>query len=413
MIRWITDNLGTAPYCEAKDLPEVLIVDVRSLVDKPGNTPSMIRQKLQIAVDGLQAGRRVVVCCDFGISRSNAIAAGILAVTSGQPLGRTVRTVTEATGEKSIRLEVLSAVRAAVEKSTVVSVREQPGDRRVLVTGGTGFVGSALRPRLQGSFDVAAPSRQQSDVLQCALELDNHVKQHRITDLILLAEPRAANTNKAFGEGLCMLRNVLDVCRENSLRLLHVSGVEVFAGYLADKVLADETIEPRPAGLMGQYKHLCETLIADFRRQHGLKCCTIRTPRLYGGNGLKPRFLARFIEKAGKNEYITTHEYQNGPPVLDLLHLDDFCLAIEAMLRCESLTTIHLGGADYITTAKLAEATVELARSGSKIGRNVLEAHHTNIRLDSTKAREELGWEPKVRIEQWLERILNSKHPPR
>ena len=72
MIRWIRPNLGTAPALEVMAVPDLQLVDVRILVDGPGNSPSLVRAKIDEAVAHLQAGRRVVVGCEYGISRSNA-----------------------------------------------------------------------------------------------------------------------------------------------------------------------------------------------------------------------------------------------------------------------------------------------------------------------------------------------------
>lgn len=78
MIRWITPFLGTAPAGSTDIEPDTGIVDVRDLVDKSGNDPRSVRAKIEQGVALLDEGRRVVVCCDYGVSRSNSIAAGIL-----------------------------------------------------------------------------------------------------------------------------------------------------------------------------------------------------------------------------------------------------------------------------------------------------------------------------------------------
>ena len=78
MIRWITDELGTAPFTDSEISDDLNVLDVRDLVDKHGNSPEATREKIDQGVSLLQQGGRLVVCCDYGISRSNAIAAGIL-----------------------------------------------------------------------------------------------------------------------------------------------------------------------------------------------------------------------------------------------------------------------------------------------------------------------------------------------
>ena len=114
MIRWIINQLGTAPFEEIKPADEFLIADVRDLVDKAGNTPETIKEKIEIGTAGLKAGRKVVVCCDHGISRSNAVAAAILNKFEGIAFNEALRRTLLVSGQKSIRLEVVSAVRKAI-----------------------------------------------------------------------------------------------------------------------------------------------------------------------------------------------------------------------------------------------------------------------------------------------------------
>src|SRR5687768_7634450 len=87
MIRWITDRLGTASYYdyqEAGNPTGTTLIDVRELIDREGNTNTLLVTKIQEAYKALQDGQKVVICCDKGISRSNAIALGVL-IASGMP----------------------------------------------------------------------------------------------------------------------------------------------------------------------------------------------------------------------------------------------------------------------------------------------------------------------------------------
>jgi UDP-glucuronate decarboxylase len=115
-IRWITPILGTAAAAEIRDLPDIQVIDVRDLVDKAGNRPDAIRETIRQGVIFLSEGKKTIVCCDYGISRSNAVAAGILASFQKAPLDVAVRQVQAATGETEIKLDTLSAVRRALQQ---------------------------------------------------------------------------------------------------------------------------------------------------------------------------------------------------------------------------------------------------------------------------------------------------------
>jgi len=95
MIRWIIpEKLGTAAHIS--DIGDVAnILDVRDLVDRSGNSAEIIKSKIDKALAFLEAGKKVIVCCDYGISRSNAIAAGILSKFSKVPLATALKEVTK------------------------------------------------------------------------------------------------------------------------------------------------------------------------------------------------------------------------------------------------------------------------------------------------------------------------------
>src|SRR4051812_29136976 len=113
-IRWITPSLGTAPALDVQLDDGMALVDVRDLVDKGGNQIDAVRQKIAAGVAALQSGKRTVVACDYGISRSNAVAMGILAKSESLPFSVAARRVVQATGEREIKLGPLEVVRRAL-----------------------------------------------------------------------------------------------------------------------------------------------------------------------------------------------------------------------------------------------------------------------------------------------------------
>lgn len=125
--------LGTAPALEVIGSSEFNVIDVRDLVDKQGNKADTVKQKIDEGVASLRAGNKTVVCCDYGISRSNAVAAGIVSIHEDISFEAAVRKVQDATGEKEIKLEPLSSVRQALG---VDSVSRRGAKRTILLTGG-------------------------------------------------------------------------------------------------------------------------------------------------------------------------------------------------------------------------------------------------------------------------------------
>jgi predicted protein tyrosine phosphatase len=109
---WITTQLGTASYYDlGADIlsPDIVIVDVRELVDKEGNPDDLILDKISLVTNAIGQGWRVLVCCDKGISRSNAIALGAL-LSDGMPYDEAMR-LFYAQGLKDMNIKLNDYVR--------------------------------------------------------------------------------------------------------------------------------------------------------------------------------------------------------------------------------------------------------------------------------------------------------------
>jgi len=113
---------------------------------------------------------------------------------------------------------------------------------RVLVTGGSGFLGKPIKQKFSGEFEVFAPGRDEIDLLQGSTHLDLIVGEKEIDCIVHLANPRVYMSNIALGDTLTMLRNVLDVCVARDAKLIYLSGWEVYSGYRSSHLMADESL---------------------------------------------------------------------------------------------------------------------------------------------------------------------------
>jgi len=405
MIRWITDLLGTAPFTDPEIADDVAVLDVRDLVDKHGNTAEVTLEKIERGVALLKAGRRLVVCCDYGISRSNAIAAGIVSRLTNVSLDAAVRQVVRSTGEQEIKLEPLNAVRLALAGGAAT---RRSGSPRVLVTGGSGFVGGRLRAALDGVLYAHAPARRDADLIAGAVDLDLLVKEHEINCIVHLANPRVYTSNRALGETVSMLRNTLEVCRSNDVRLVYPSGWEIYSGYRSNELLAHEYVPPFPRGPYGETKVLCEQLIDIHRTQYGLRCAVLRSSPLYGRTSDRPKFVYNFLAKALRGDPIVTHRYLNGDPHLDLLFVDDFIDALVRVLRTEFDGSLNIGTGCTVSTREVAEWIVGECGSPSSVESRQIDEYAPNIAMDHARASRELGWRPTTSWRDGLADIIQS-----
>lgn len=405
-MRWITDKLGTASYGDETIPDHALVLDVRDLIDRGGNSTAAIAEKIQEGVGYLQQDRTVVVCCDYGISRSNSIAAGILAGHEEISLSDAVRRVLSATDETAIKVDTLNNVYMAMDALSPT----KPGqdDKGILVTGGNGFIGQALRANAREAHRLIAPDRQSLDLVKDTILLDLLVKEQGVTSIVHLANPRIYTGSDALGVSLTMLKNVLDVCVQNHLRLIWLSSWEIYSGYRSTSLLVDETLSANPAGTYGYSKMLSENLIQQYQNQYDLPVTILRSSPVYGTQSEKPRFIWNFLDKARQGQPITTHRYANGEPALDLLHIDDLISAIQKAIERETSDVFNLGGGELVSTRQVAEWIVKYIGSDSQIDFHQLTRYVGNIQMDSSHAKEKLGWQPQIHWTDGLQMIVQN-----
>ncbi len=410
-IRWITPMLGTAAATAAQGIPDISIVDVRDLVDKAGNGSGPVQEKIRQGVELLTQGKRTVVCCDYGMSRSNAIATGILATFEKIGFEKALRRVQEATGEAQIKVEPLNAVRDALGLRS--SAKPTTSQRTILVTGGSGFLGQALQASVQGDQEVSlvVPSRQQLDLYQGSTQLDLLANEENVQAILHLASPRVYTSNIAMGQTLTMLRNAIDVCLAKDIPLIYLSSWEIYSGY-AGTLRANEATPPLPKGPYGETKFLADTLIQHSRKTAGLRCALIRSSPVYGAGSDKPKFIYNFMEKARNSKPIVTHRYRNGDPALDLLCINDLIAALRAVLKTGFVGDLNIGTGTLTSTSAIAQMLIDRIGSNSRVEHLPIEAEVASIAMDWRRAKAELGWQPTVTLAEGLDRLFPATKKP-
>ena len=404
-IRWITPDLGTGPALLVRQEADMNIIDVRDLVDKAGNRSEAVRQKIIEGCDSLRAGKKTVVCCDYGISRSNAVAVGILAMHEAIPFEAAVRRVLEATGEKEIKVDPLQAVRRALG---VDKKQNQHQKRRVLVTGGSGTLGKPVSQKLAQSFEVFSPDRKELDLQLGSTQLDLLVGEDQIDCIVHLANPRVFTSNIALGNTLTMLRNVLDVCVARDIKLIYLSSFEVYSGYRTGHILADEALPLLPKGPYGETKYLSEMLIEHCRRTQRLRCTMLRSSPTYGIGSERPKFIYNFFDKIKRTQRIVTHRYNNGEPALDLLYIDDLVSAVVNAVGSDFSGNLNIGTGVTTSTAEIAKVLSDMYGTKIDIDSTLISGDTACIAMDASLAREKLGWQARIGVKDGLQNIFNK-----
>lgn len=402
MIAWITREVGTGAWDDVEESEEWVKIDVRSLVDRKGNDPEVFSRRVHEALDILNRGSRVVICCDYGISRSNAFAAALIAARESCAFDEAVMRVVASTGGEGIQLDVLAVARQAAIGSGELLIKKSGG---TLVTGGSGFLGRAVAKSLAADQPVRAPSRQDIDLTRDLVRLEILARQSGVDTVLHLAYPHVITTNASMGEALVMLKNVLDVCVANDLRLVYLSTAELYGGYQADHLLADANLAANPATTYGKSKALGEEMIRTTARQRGLRAAIVRCSPVFGPDSSRPKLLWSFIRSAREGAEIIYHRYENGPARLDLLFQDDAIAAIGAVVRSGYEGTLQIGSGRSISILDIAEAVIARAGMGT-ISSIPIRGYACNIVMDLTVAGRTLGWQPMIPFEEGLEWMM-------
>jgi nucleoside-diphosphate-sugar epimerase len=407
MTVWITDNLGVAP-CNLRLGNDVCRLDVRDLVDKKGNDLRILQDKIKAGLNMLREGRRLVVCCDLGVSRSVAISVGIMSLF-GKSFEESVRLAAERVKNQDMNLDLLEDVRRSIGHTT----EKRPNDKktsRILIIGSEGFIGKAIIKKLSGEYSLYCPGKSETELPENILSLYSEVRSREIDLIVDLSYSEPQNLMKSLLGSVATTRNILEVGRLNDVPVLFFSTLLVFEGYGGDAVpTLKSELEPRPASIYGQGKALCEELIEWYRRLYQLRVTTLRLPYVYGKSLNRITFLRKLVENATKDEPITIHRYLNGFQRLDFLHIDDLIEAIERAIHRTPSENINLGSGIGTSTLDLAKLVVGLAKSKSKINVVDVKDRVRDLVADTAKARESLDWEPKANLTSALRRMLPNQ----
>ncbi len=378
MIRWINEQLGTGAFDRVAQ-GDYNVIDVRELVDKDGNQSDTLRRMVEHVVNSLKSGRKTVVCCEFGISRSNSIAAAAWANFCNLPFDDALALVVKETGEQEIKIEMIASLRRAMEGA------EQLDQRNIIITGANGTIGRPLIEALRPNMNAIAFSSSDGDLATSARELEAIVIREGVGQIIHLANPRVYSSPVALGQSLNMLKNVLDVCREHHLKLIYPSSWVVFSGYDSLALTVTEDMSLRPQGSYAEAKMLAENLIDHFVLAHDLPCLKLRYCSIYSSTSDKPRFLHTFIKKAIAGEEIISHRYKNGPPRMELLHMDDLIPVLSKIIQENLEGCYHIGGGGFHSTLDIARMIIDALKSTSRIRETTVNSFAPNIILDDRK----------------------------
>ncbi len=302
--------------------------------------------------------------------------------------------------------------------------------KRVLVTGGAGFLGSHLCERLvdQGHDVICLDNfftSQKSNVAHLLAEPNFELVRHDVTlpvylevdEIYNLACPAAPghyqfNPIKTMKTSVMGAINVLGIAKRCRAKILQASTSEVYG---------DPEIHPQPESYRGSVnpigpracydegKRAAETLFMDYHRMNRINVRVVRIFNTYGPrmHPFDGRVVSNFIRQALQGEPITI--FGDGDQTRSFCYRD--CM-VEGMIRMmgapdELIGPVNLGNPDEFSIQELAQLVLELTGSRSKLVHEPLPADDpTQRQPDITLARKNLGWEPKVPLREGLAKTI-------
>ena len=305
--------------------------------------------------------------------------------------------------------------------------------KTILVTGGTGFVGSNLCYRLieeghrvicldnnyTGSLENVAPlldnprfSFVEHDVISpydCSEKLD------RIYNLACPASPPFYQGNKSiFTTKTCVLGilNMLELAKRDGARILQTSTSEVYGEPQVHPQVESYRGNVNPIGIRACYdegKRCAESLMFDYHRHEGVDIRVIRIFNTYGPymNPEDGRVVSNFICQALRGEDITI--YGEGQQTRSFQYVDDLIEGMVRMMENEQgfVGPVNIGNPGEFTIRQLADLVLHKIPTTSKLVHRPLPADDpTQRRPDIALAGKQLGWKPTIPLSEGLDKTI-------
>ena len=302
---------------------------------------------------------------------------------------------------------------------------------KILITGGAGFLGSALgRQLLKEGHEIWCLDNFYTGRMENIADLLDKPSFHllrqdvivpmdipvdQIYNLACPASPEHYQQDPVHTAKTCFLGalNMLELAKKYDATILQASTSEIYGNPLVHPQTETYKGNVNPIGIRSCYdegKRIAETLFFDYGRQFGTKIRVVRIFNTYGP-GMDPkdgRVVSNFILQALRGEKITI--YGDGMQTRCFCYVDDMT---EALIRMMNNPTgfagpVNLGNPIEMTVAELAKQVIQLTGAGSALEyRELPQDDPVRRRPDISLAKKMLGWEPKVSLAEGLEKTIS------
>ena len=303
-------------------------------------------------------------------------------------------------------------------------------EKKILVTGGGGFLGSHLCERLlnEGHEVICLDnfftgtkqnilklmSNPRFELLRHDVTVPLYIEVDEIYNLACPASPihyqhDPVQTTKTCVHGAI---NMLGLAKRTGAKILQASTSEVYGDPEVHPQVETYWGRVNPIGIRSCYdegKRCAETLFLDYYRQHKLQIKIARIfntygPKMHANDG---RVVSNFVVQALKGEPITI--YGNGEQTRSFCYVDEMVDAFVRLMNTEDefIGPVNLGNPGEFTIRELAEKALQMTGSSSQlINKPLPQDDPTQRQPDISLAKEKLGWEPVIKLDDGLARTI-------
>ena len=302
--------------------------------------------------------------------------------------------------------------------------------KRVLVTGGAGFLGSHLCEKLlkEGNFVICLDNLSSGFKENISIfETNNNFEfiEHDVIESINLsvdqiynlacpASPKYYQKNpiKTFQTSVYGAENLLNLAEKNKAKILQASTSEIYGDPNEHPQRENYWGNVNPIGIRSCYdegKRAAESLFFDYYRQHEVDICIARIFNTYGPQ-MHPsdgRVVSNFIIQSLQNQNITI--YGDGMQTRSFCFVDDLIEGLIKVMNTEidNPVPINLGNPEEYSILELAQIVIELTKSDSRIEYKPLPSDDPTCRRPSIDlAIEKIDWRPMIRLSEGLKETI-------
>ncbi|NGX37227.1 MAG: UDP-glucose 4-epimerase [Chlamydiae bacterium] len=297
--------------------------------------------------------------------------------------------------------------------------------KKILVTGGAGFLGSHLCEQLvaKGHLVICLDNfytgnrdnishleeRENFRFIEHDICTSIDIEVDEIYNLACPASPRHYQRDPTFTMRTCVVGvlHMLELAQKNGATLLQASTSEVYG---------DPAVHPQPESYWGHVnpigpracydegKRAAETLLIPYKQSKIARIFNTYGPRMQEDDG---RVISNFILQALSGEDLTI--YGKGEQTRSFCYVDDLISGLILLMESPHRGPINIGNPSEFTIQELADQILELTSSSSKIVYHPLPEDDPKMRCpDIAKAEKELNWKPTIALEEGLKRTISA-----